>query len=391
MNPADGGPVTAIRDCVRATARFDCHSEIVCLDPGEAAWLLDQPCPVTALGAGRGPFRTNARLEEWMIDNSSRFDSAVVHGLWLYPTRCAAVVHRATGLPFAVYTHGMLDIAHRRNFPIRHVKKSLWWIARERQVLNEAGAIFFTSAAERDLAARTFWPRIRFERAEIVPYCVEPPPADSARHIATFRNAFPELGERRLILFLSRIHPKKGVDLMIDAFASVAGSDVRLRLMIAGPGSPTYIDKLQAMAVSAGVADRIIWPGMLQGDLKWGALRAAELFCLPSHQENFGIVIAESLACGTPVMITDRVNIAPIPRAAGAGLVSRDTRQGVTSTLKQWLSLTARERSAMGNNAVGCFERDFAADAAALRFLEALPSRAAHSAALRIATSGIDQ
>jgi glycosyltransferase involved in cell wall biosynthesis len=167
----------------------------------------------------------------------------------------------------------------------------------------------------------------------------------------------------RYILYLSRIHPKKGCDLLVDAFASVADANPDLFLIVAGPDQTGWVKTLQDQASHLGVADRILWPGILQGDAKWGAYYGCEAFILPSHQENFGIVVAEALACGKPVLITDKVNIWREISAAKAGLVAPDTSEGVKQLLQQWLSLSPEERAAMGDAARRCFEErfDFAA------------------------------
>jgi len=143
----------------------------------------------------------------------------------------------------------------------------------------------------------------------VVGYGTSAPTGDAEQQQKLFLRRFPHLRDQRLVLFLSRIHPKKGVDLLIEAFAAVAPMDPRLQLVIAGPDQVGWQAQLQQRAAALGIAERITWPGMLGGDLKWGAFRAAELFCLPSHQENFGVVVAEALACGLPVAIAEHVNI----------------------------------------------------------------------------------
>ena len=140
---------------------------------------------------------------------------------------------------------------------------------------------------------------------------------------------------------------------------AVASSDPRLQLVIAGPDKVGWQESLQQRAAELGIAERITWPGMLSGELKWGAFRCAELFCLPSHQENFGIVVAEALACGLPVAIAEPVNISAEVAAAGAGLVHTDTVPGTTDALRHWLSLSAPSKLHMGNNAELLFRECF--------------------------------
>jgi len=149
------------------------------------------------------------------------------------------------------------------------------------------------------------------------------------------------------------------VDLLLEAFAAVASTDPRLQLVIAGPDQVGWQAQLQKRASVLGIADRLTWPGMLSGDLKWGAFRAAELFSLPSHQENFGIVVAEALTCGLPVAIAEPVNISSEVAAAGAGLVHVDTVAGTTDSLRQWLAMPAGKQAEMGKRGLQLFQERF--------------------------------
>jgi glycosyltransferase involved in cell wall biosynthesis len=149
-------------------------------------------------------------------------------------------------------------------------------------------------------------------------------------------------------LYLSRIHPKKGLDLLIEAFASIATSDSRLQLVIVGPDQIGWQASLQARAVELGIADRLSWAGMLIGDIKWGVLRHSLFFCLPSHQENFGVVVAKALACGLRVSIAEPVTISADVFAFGAGLVHANNVAGTTYALQQWLALSRDKKLLMG-------------------------------------------
>jgi glycosyltransferase involved in cell wall biosynthesis len=146
---------------------------------------------------------------------------------------------------------------------------------------------------------------------------------------------------------------------LVDAFAKVAAQDSELELVMAGPDPQNWRAELMRGLKDAGVAERIHWPGMLRGDAKWGAFYAAEAFVLPSHQENFGIAVAEALACGKPVLLSDKVNIAAEIAADGAGLMEEDTAAGTERLLRRWSALTPLERETMATRASECFHQRY--------------------------------
>lgn len=163
------------------------------------------------------------------------------------------------------------------------------------------------------------------------------------------------------MLFLGRIHEVKGCDLLIEAFARVAGRERGLHLVMAGPDQNGLRRRLQAQARSRGLTDRITWTGMLSGEQKWGAYRTADVFILPSHSENFGRAIVEALSCGVPVLTTDKVNIWADIVQAGAGMVDCDTASGTVALLHRWLNLSRDEADCMRSRARALFERDYEA------------------------------
>jgi glycosyltransferase involved in cell wall biosynthesis len=158
-----------------------------------------------------------------------------------------------------------------------------------------------------------------------------------------FRGRHPELRGRAMILFLGRIHPKKGLDLLIPALARL-GKEARL--VIAGPDQQGYRTVVEGMIRREGVGDRVIFTGMLHGMERVAALRDADLFVLPSYQENFGIAVAEALAAGTPVVISDQVNIHREIAAAGVGQVVETNVAPLAAAIEAWLGDEKRRRSA---------------------------------------------
>lgn len=270
-----------------------------------------------------------------------------------------------------VFPHGMLDPWFKRSHPFKHMKKWLYWNWIERKLLRDAAAVLFTSEEERLLARTTFW-RYRVREHVVGAGIAAPPPARDGRQRASFLSRFPHLAGTRNVIFLGRIHPKKGCDLLVQAFAMVAMENPDLHLVMAGPDSDGWSDELRRLASSLGVAERITWTGMLIDDYKWGALRSAEAFVLPSHQENFGIAVAEALACGVPVLISQRVNIWREVVEDGAGMAGEDTVEGTATLLRQWCALDEQARKIMGDAATECFGQRFAIDPTAQRLAELL-------------------
>ncbi len=217
--------------------------------------------------------------------------------------------------------------------------------------------MLFTTEEEK-LQARGQFRGHRY-RETVVGYGTAAPPAPSSAQAEAFRAAAPSLGDRPYLLYLSRIHPKKGCDLLIEAFAAAGEVRPDLQLVIAGPGTPQILETLRGQAERLGVGDRIHWPGMLQGDAKWGAFHGADVFILPSHQENFGIVVAEALGCGKPVLISDKVNIWREVEAAGAGLVEADSSEGTEALLRRWFALAESERGTVLSAAPSLFDEKF--------------------------------
>lgn len=343
---------------------------ILTLDSPEEAWVIDHPMRVHALGPSRGSYRYNTRLTPWLLENAHRYDVVIVNGLWQHHGFGSWRALTRLKKPYYVYSHGMLDPWFKRAYPLKHFKKWLYWPWAEYRLLRDAAGVLFTSEDERLLARESFW--LYRAQEHVVSYGTASPPMERERLRDVFFNAYPELRGKRLMLFLSRIHEKKGCDLLVQAFAKVAVTDPTLHLVVAGPDQTNLLPALRAQAEALGVADRISWPGMLQGGTKWGAFYTAEAFVLPSHQENFGIAVAEALGCGLPVLISNKINIWREIEAGGAGIVGDDTYVGTYQTLERWLALSPEARLQMGCDAKKLFEQRFTVQAMAESLLQVI-------------------
>jgi glycosyltransferase involved in cell wall biosynthesis len=357
LSPADGGPPHAVRQLALAWQNIGVEVEVASVDDPAEPFIPGHPFPVHALGGRRfGRFCYSPHLQPWLRQNLRRFDGVVAHTVWTWPGIAVRAEARPAGKPYCIFTHGMLDPWFNRRYPLKHLKKIVFW-PWQYPVLRDALRVLFTSDSERDLAKTSFRPSAW--SPQVVPYGLNDPAGDPRAQIEAFLGKFPALRGRRFLLFLGRIHEKKGCDLLIRAFASAAAADPGLDLLVAGPDQTGLEAALRKMADDLGIAARVHWPGMLSGDLKWGALRAADAFVLPSHQENFGIAVAESLAAGRPVLISREVNIWPEIQADQAGLVEPDTLEGTENLLRRWLALSSAERDAMAARCYLTFRRRY--------------------------------
>ncbi len=357
--------------------------EIVSLDAPGDPWIREFPVPAHALGPGRGSYGYAPRFTQWIKERHAEYDTVIVHGLWQYSSFGVWRALRGTMTPYFVFPHGMLDPWFNRTYPLKHIKKLLYWPWAEYRVLRDAAAVLFTSEEERRLARESF---SLYRCTEVVVnYGTAAPDVDLENARRDFSNSFPQLREKHFLLFLGRLHEKKGCELLIQAFSAIRNSahaDRSLHLVIAGPcADESYLQHLKRLTATTIGNDReenpITFTGMLTGNLKWGAFAAADAFVLPSHQENFGIAVVEALACSTPVLISNKVNIWREIVNDGAGFADEDDRAGTTRLIERWMRTPAAERETMRVNARTCFERRFEINRAVDSLLQVLEERTA--------------
>ena len=357
VDTVHGGPAEGMRQLVRGIRAGGHESAVVTLDAPDAACVKGFPTTLHAIGPAYGNWGYSPRLVPWLRAHAAHFDGVVAHGLWQYQTLGTWRALRGSGLPMFVMPHGMLDPWFRQAYPAKHTKKQLYWQLAESRVLRDAAAVMFTTQTESLLARGTFTPYQAVH--EVIGYGLDLDREAQAASAEDFLVLHPELRGKRLVLFLARLHPKKGCDLLVAAFSQVAERDPQLHLVMAGPDSDGLEARLIAQVRSLGLAERVTFTGMLRGAAKWGALRASEVFVLPSHQENFGVAVAEALAMGVPALVSNQVNIWREVVDGGAGMAEADTVAGTRALLDSWLDLPPAERQAMQAACVPCFEAHF--------------------------------
>ena len=370
-DPASGGPIEGIRRLAEIFSARNIDVEVLTLDPPNAPYLRDFPVKIRTLDTTYvGKYGYTPQLVPWLRQNHRNYDCVIVNGLWQYHSFACWIALHKTDTPYVVFPHGMLDPWFRHQYPAKHLKKWLYWPWAEYRVLRDAKFVMFTCEEERVLAAKSFW--LYRVNPFVVGYGTCVPKFDLQALRRDFFARFPSLHNKRLAIFIGRIHPKKGCDLLIEAFHRSLARDPEWHLLIVGPDQVGWQANLERLSETLGIRDRITWTGMLRDERKWGALAASEVFVLPSHQENFGIVVAEALACDVPVLISDQVNIWREVQKENAGFVERDTLGGTANLLELWNQLDEAGRTAIRSNCRRCFDRYFDLDQTGDRLVELL-------------------
>lgn len=336
-----GGPTYAIRAFANASKTAGLHVTIATTDDDGDSARFDVPLsqPVERHGVTHFffrrdfvPYKISFGLRHWLNDNISRFDVAHIHALFSFSSLAAARAARKHHVPYVVRPLGVLNrwgMQNRRPWVKRFSFRLI-----ELPILRHAAAIHYTAEAE-GREANSLHPALAGVPSFVIPIPVELP--TGANVADEFSHRFPVSAGRKLVLFLSRIDEKKGIEQLLNAFAHVQSVEPQAMLVIAGSGNDHYVRELRRMSEGLGIENAVLWTGFLDRDQKAEALAAASMFVLPSHSENFGIAVAEALMAGVATIITEGVGLADQVRAANAGIVVPSQTDAIASAMEELL------------------------------------------------------
>jgi glycosyltransferase involved in cell wall biosynthesis len=360
-----GGPIFAVDEMTRELARHG-HRVTVMTTNIDGPGVLEVPTdrPVDRAGVEVWYFPVE-RPRGWCYSRAlgralrervAEFEVVHIHSMFLWPTFAAARWCRRHGVPYIVRPAGSLD-------PICYTKPyESWWNARKsrwmksaylrtlgRADLAGASALHFTSEAERE-AVR---PLNLGPPACVVPLGVSPLEAGTN----DLRARYPQFAGKKILLFLSRLDPKKGFDVLLPALRELSARRNDFVFVVGGAGEPGYGKRLESQVRALGLESITVFLGAVYGAEKWALLRAADLFVLPSYQENFGIAAVEALAAGVPVVLSDRVNVCREVEQASAGLVIPPEPVALADALEALLADPQRSRQMGARGAALARER----------------------------------
>jgi len=359
LNPNLGGPSKGLIDIANGYIKDGHELTICCFDKSEDNFIKNSNLDIVCF-SNSIKIKSLFNLYLWIIKNGNKYNSVFINGIW--QKFAIPIMYSLTKLkiPYYIFPHGMLDPAFRKIYPIKHIKKLIYWKLFEHKFVSSSAGLIFTCQEEMLLARKNFKP---YKTKEfVIPYGISNPPINSTELSQQFLQKYPILKNKNIILFLSRINDKKGLDLLVQAFLQIRLKYDDLHLLIAGPDNDNLQSKIIKKYIKEIDSKSITWAGMLQGEDKWGAFYSATVYCLPSHQENFGIAIVEALSCGVPVVISDKVNIYREIESAGAGFIGNDDVDETRQSLIKFFSCSTIEISKMKASALKLYAESFNID-----------------------------
>jgi glycosyltransferase involved in cell wall biosynthesis len=249
------------------------------------------------------------------------FDFLHLHSLWQFPTFAAARAAWRAKVPYFVLLNGMLDrysISQRS----RWIKRVYWWL-REGKIEGRSNGLQCMNDAEIERAVPWITNMPKF----ILGNGIDEDRLHNLPPRGRFRTAHPELADKPLVLFLSRLHPKKGLHRLLPEWHRIAEQVPAARLLVAGTGDPDYVNSLHQLVTQHHLQDHVLFLGQLVGEEKWEALRDADVFVLPTYQEGFSMAVTEALAAGCPPVVTFECNFAelePPPPGPPSGVIIKN-------------------------------------------------------------------
>jgi glycosyltransferase involved in cell wall biosynthesis len=303
-------------------------------------------------------FKYSKPLSVWLDANVKEFDVVHIHAVFNHACLAAARACRKHNVPYVVRPLGTLDPWSMQQKPWR---KRLFWQLAGKRMLQGASAVHYTAQAEQSATEQS----LGLNHGRVIPLGVEINQSAHANDRASVSPELTNLAAHSYVLVLSRLHPKKGLDVFIDAFAAVvrAKEFAAWRLVLAGEGSADYVQSLTQRIAAAQITEKVLFAGWLEGDEKNAFLRRACLLALPSHHENFGLCVMESLAAGVPVLVSPQVNLAAEIATAGAGWIVPANQPDLEAALKEIFSrdLERAKRGVAGKRLAQDFSREHVA------------------------------
>ena len=329
VDERSGGPATAIIPMCRALMAQGVEVLLVSTDAGLGTRARNfQGVPAMFFPSQLGEsFKYSRPLSSWLSSNIHNFGLAHIHAVFNHSSVAAAHSCRQAGIPYIVRPLGTLD---PWSMSQKSLRKRVFWQVSGKGMLHRAAAVHYTSEAEKHATEELFG----LNHGKVIALGVD----SNDSHSATLAEHFPSLDGEPYVLVMSRLHPKKGLEVLLDAFLMLSSRLEPWRLVIAGDGPTDYVVKLKSKVASSSLCERVVFTGWLEGAQKAAVLGNASLLVLPSYQENFGLCVMEAMSNSVPVLVSPQVNLAAEISTAGAGWISEVEKEALATRLAEAVS-----------------------------------------------------
>jgi glycosyltransferase involved in cell wall biosynthesis len=302
---------------------------------------------------GIGRYNINIRFFFWLIKNRNNFDYFIFHQIWDFKNILARLFLKNK---YYIFIHGSLDPYEKKTI-LKYIKKKIYWYLFEKKNLLQARSILLTSVQEEKNLKKTFVNTDGI-KTEVTNYGITKAHIDNRKINNTFKKKFPFLKSKNYYLFIGRIDPKKGLDVLIKSI-ELLGVGYKGLFIIAGEDSNSYAQELKKMILLKNFGSKILFIGKLEEDEKYAAIINSKATILSTHAENFAISLVESLSCSVPVLTTVGANIYKTILAYKAGYVANINPISFSKIIKKFDNLSSIQKKQMNKNAQNCFKKEF--------------------------------
>jgi len=351
LNPKDGGPSHSLFDMALSNKQNNIQHDILYI--GKKQKINDlSGIKIIALNDSIFKYGISLKLIFWLYQNKNNYNLFIIHGLWQFITLLSRII-----IPnkYLVFTHGMLD-PYFKSEKFKSFKKKIYWNIFEKKNLLKAKFVLLNSIKEKKQINNTFV-KTNGIKFKLINYGIYPKDINFKKSKLKFYSKFKFLENYKLIVYIGRIHPKKGLDILIDAFEKI--DNKRYILLIAGDINNKYAKALIQKVKNKNNSKKIIFANFLKGEIKWGAISNAASTILPSHGENFGVSIAESLLAGTPVICSNKVGTSKQIKESNAGIIVKNNKLSLYQGIMKFINLSQKQKEKLSKNSITCFNKNF--------------------------------
>lgn len=354
LDPSFGGPSKVILDSSNELKNKNFETHILTCDQNKKK-KTKQQIKIFDMGPSLlGTYWLSFKLFFWLKENRKNYDIFLIHGIWQFITLSARLLLKGR---YYVFLHGQLDPFFSLNF-FKLVKKKIYWNFIEKKNLFYSNSILLTSEGEKKNLYKTFV-KLNGIKKNVINYGLIKPRVDLKSSRKKFYNNYKFLKNKKFYLFLGRFHEKKGCEIIIKTINKLKDKFEDKVLLVGPIKNSSYEKKLKNLISKYNLKNKIYISDALYDDLKWTAMHESKAMILPSHGENFGVSLVESLSMSRPVITTNKVNIYKKIKTYNAGLISKDNLSDFSNKFKDFMNLNIHELQKMRENSLKCFNDNF--------------------------------